>query len=102
MVFMMAEQTQQIADLEGTVTSLERREKRLRAILSSFMTSNERRHSAREELESLLDQSEQAEEKLSLLQFTDGVEKYQQDSAENRAGSCRQPRTILSNRFGRQ
>lgn len=65
---MAREQGQRIGELEIMVASLQQREKRLRAVLSSAFTSNESRRDARTELESLLNMTEAAEDELMLLE----------------------------------
>ena len=90
----MAEFTnQRIDELEGTVSHLQRREKHLRRVISSAFTHHETRRDAREELESVLDKSEQTEQELMLLQRPGGSEMPQKPSV------CRHPKTILSRRF---
>ena len=61
---MTREQSQRAAELEGTVVRLRRRERRLRAALKSPFVRVESRHDAREELESLLSETEQIEDEL--------------------------------------
>jgi hypothetical protein len=90
-----------IDELETLVAHLHQREKWLRAVLSSALTSHESRTNAREELESLLDKSEEAEDELMLLASPAGVEEHQKKSSVQRPHCCRQERFILRCRFGR-
>ena len=68
---MTPEQSQRVAELEVTVALLEQREKRLRAVISSAFTSRADLRNAREELESLLDRTEEVEDELLLLESPD-------------------------------
>lgn len=89
----MAESTnQRIDELEGTVSHLQRREKHLRRVISSAFAHHDSRRDAREELESLLNQSEETEQELMLLQSNGTTAEPQKLIA------CR-PRTILHRRF---
>ena len=92
-------QSQRIAELEVTVSSLEQRERYLHAVLSSAWTSRENRSDAREELESLLDKSDEAEHELTSLQTPRGVVEHRQEPSGNRVNLCRQPRGLLRRRF---
>jgi hypothetical protein len=87
-----------VEELEDTVACLEQREKWLRAILSSAFTSLENRRDAREELESLLDKTDEVEGQLLLLESSDESGGHRTDS-EERLHACRQARTILRRRF---
>lgn len=88
----MAESTnQRIAELEGTVSNLQRRERHLRRVISSAFAHYDSRRVAREELEFLLNESEETEQELMLLQ-NDGVAEPQKLIA------CR-PKTVLFRRF---
>lgn len=89
-----------IDELETLVAHLHQREKWLRAVLSSALTSRESRSNAREELESLLDKSEEAEDELMILAWPVRDEEHQQKSSVQRPHSCRQERFILRCRFG--
>ena len=66
---MTQEQSQRVAELEVAIARLHQREQRLRAILSSALTSHEDRRDAREELESLLEMTDEVEGELLLLEF---------------------------------
>jgi len=68
---MTREQSQRVAELEATLSRLHQREQRLRAVLSSALTSHDDRRDAREELESLLDMTDEAEGELLLLESPD-------------------------------
>jgi hypothetical protein len=68
---MTREQSQRVAELEVAIARLHQREQRLRAILSSALTSHEDRRKARVELESLLDTTDEVEGELLLLESTD-------------------------------
>lgn len=57
-----------IADLEAEIVRLQRREMRLRSVLSSALASPEKRQSARVELEQLLEDSRDTEQRLSELE----------------------------------
>jgi hypothetical protein len=70
---MTREQSQRAAELEGTVVRLRRRERRLRAALKSPFVRVESRHDAREELESLLSETEQIEDELLALSPINGI-----------------------------
>jgi hypothetical protein len=61
---MEKQQNTQAAELESSVERLYRREKRLRRVLSSALTSREHRHDARDELESVLEEADATENKL--------------------------------------
>jgi hypothetical protein len=69
---MTREQSQHVAELEGTVVRLRRRERCLRAALKSPFVSVESRHDAREELELLLNETEQVEDELLPLSPING------------------------------
>jgi hypothetical protein len=105
---MVLEQSTQVAELELSVARLQQREKRLRAVLSSAFTSRESRRDAREELETLLDKTEAADDELQLLGSNggshdgsshDGNGAQDRVDPEERANSHRGPRTILRRRF---
>jgi hypothetical protein len=56
------------AELETTLTVLHRRERRLRSVLSSALTSPENREEARVQLETLLHETREIEDKVSKLE----------------------------------
>lgn len=95
----MAPPTAQVAELELSVTRLERREKRLRAILSSALTSHESRRTAREELETVLDSTLAADNELLLLDCQKENEAGCEQNPQERMSSLRRPRAILKRRF---
>jgi len=68
---MTREQSQRATELEVTIARLHQREERLRAVLSSALTSHDARRDAREELESLMDATDEVEGELPLLESTD-------------------------------
>ena len=70
---MTREHSQRAAELEGTVVRLRRRERRLRAALKSPFVRGESRHDAREELESLLSETEQIEDELLASSPINGI-----------------------------
>jgi hypothetical protein len=94
----MAPPSAQVAELELSVVGLQQREKRLRAVLSSAFTSRESRRTAREELESLLDKTEAAEDELLLLASPVGIGSGGEKTSEEPV-SGHQPRSILRRRF---
>jgi hypothetical protein len=90
----MAESTNpRIAELEGTVSKLQRREKHLRRVISSAFAQIETRRDAREELESIIDKSDETEHELMLLQDPNNGAEPQKFTV------CRHPKTILRRRF---
>ena len=64
-------QNTQVDELESSVARLYQREKRLRAVLSSAFTSRENRRDARDELESVLDETNTTENELLDLSLLD-------------------------------
>ena len=79
---MAREQSQRVARLEVTIARLEQREKRLRAVFKSAFTSRESRYDAREELESLLNKTEEVEDELLRLESPDGSREREQKGLE--------------------
>jgi predicted nucleic acid-binding Zn-ribbon protein len=95
----MAPPTAQVSELELSVVTLQRREKRLRAILSSAFTSRESRLTAREELETVLDRTAAADDELQLLDCRkENPADCEADSRE-RVSLLRRPGAILKRRF---
>ena len=88
-------QSQSVAELEDTVARLEQREKRMRAVLSSAFTSRENRREAREELESLLQKTDQVQDELLFRVMKTSPEKVGRTTTA-------QARTILRRRFGKR
>jgi hypothetical protein len=80
---MARELNQRVAELEGTIASLGQRERRLRAVLSSALTSDDSRRDAREELESLLNMTDEVEDELLLLESPAETPKRSDDKRVN-------------------
>jgi hypothetical protein len=81
---MAREQSQRVAELEVTSARLQQREKRLRAVLKSAFTGDESRRDAREELESLLNKTDEVEDELLLLESPGGVRENREKIRKNK------------------
>jgi hypothetical protein len=90
---MAREQSERVAELEGTAARLQQRERRLRAVLKSAFTGKESRRDARQELESLLNKTDEVEDELLLLESPDGLrekhEKARKNKVDQRSGKSR-------------